>query len=211
MAFLLIVAGFYYLGFSKEIPSFDLPANLLQYSAEYWSEKIEKIPVTSSSMSVYSNVLEKVRVENKMGQDASQDFVSVTRVIDGDTIVVSIDGIEEKVRLIGADTPEVADPRKPVQCFGRESSDFAGSILSGKLVQLEADKTQGDRDKYGRLLRYVFLEDGNNFNKMLIEDGYAHEYIYHLPYKYQKEFKQAQKEAEAGKRGLWADGVCVKN
>lgn len=132
----------------------------------------------------------------------------VTQVIDGDTIQVVIDNKKETIRLIGIDSPETVDPRKPVQCFGKEASAKAKSILSGKSVRLESDPTQGERDKYQRLLRYVFLEDGTNFNKLMISEGYAHEYTYNIPYKYQSEFKQAQKEAEENKRGLWADNAC---
>ncbi len=128
---------------------------------------------------------------------------SVTRVIDGDTIDVSIDGKIERLRLIGIDTPETVDPRKPVECFGVEASNKAKGILAGKKVILESDPSQGEKDKYNRLLRYVFLEDGTNFNLLMIKEGYAYEYTYGIPYKYQIEFKQAQKEAERTKAGLW--------
>lgn len=133
----------------------------------------------------------------------------VTKVVDGDTIQVRINNTVETLRLIGVDTPETVDPRKPVQCFGREASNYTKSTLLNKKVYLESDPTQGDRDKYKRLLRYVFLEDKSNFNKMLISNGYAHEYTYNIPYKYQAEFKQAQKEAQENKRGLWADNACA--
>lgn len=136
------------------------------------------------------------------------DLYAVSSVIDGDTIQVIIDNKKETIRLIGIDSPETVDPRKPVQCFGKEASAKAKLLLSGKSVRLEADPTQDERDKYQRLLRYVFLEDGTNFNKLMISEGYAHEYTYNLPYKYQSEFKQAQKEAEANKVGLWADNAC---
>ncbi len=132
----------------------------------------------------------------------------VVRVVDGDTIVVNINGKDEKVRLIGIDTPEVVDPRRPVQCFGREASAKTKELLNGKSVLLEFDPTQGDRDKYGRLLRYVFLEDGASFNELMIKEGYAHEYTYRMSYKYQNQFKTAQTYARENKKGLWADGVC---
>lgn len=137
------------------------------------------------------------------------NFYKVSSVIDGDTIQVAINGEKTTLRLIGIDTPETVDPRKPVQCFGKEASAKAKSLLSGKSVRLESDPTQGERDKYQRLLRYVFLEDGTNFNKLMINEGYAHEYTYNIPYKYQSEFKQAQKEAGEDKRGLWADDACL--
>ncbi len=140
---------------------------------------------------------------------AAQITVKVVKVIDGDTIQVSLNGKTETLRLIGIDTPETVDPRKPVQCFGKEASDKAKSFLAGKNVTLEADPTQGEVDKYGRLLRYIFMEDGTSFNKLMISEGYAHEYTYSLPYKYQVEYKQAERDARDNNRGLWADGACV--
>ncbi|MCX6736199.1 MAG: thermonuclease family protein [Candidatus Parcubacteria bacterium] len=132
----------------------------------------------------------------------------VVRIVDGDTLIVQMSGIEEKIRLIGLNTPETVDPRKTVECFGKEASDEAKRILTGKSVQIETDSSQDRYDKYGRLLAYVFLSDGTNFNRQTIKNGYGYEYTYHLPYKYQKEFKQAEKYARENKKGLWADGVC---
>ncbi|MEK7568763.1 MAG: thermonuclease family protein [Patescibacteria group bacterium] len=132
----------------------------------------------------------------------------VTRIIDGDTIVVFVDGVSEKVRLIGVDTPETVDPRKPVQCFGEEASAFTRSLLLRAGVRLEMDATQGDRDKYGRLLRYVFLPDGTLVNEEIIAEGYGHEYTYRIPYQYQTEFKTAERSARESQKGLWASGAC---
>lgn len=140
----------------------------------------------------------------------NKKIYSVVKVVDGDTLDVLIEGKVERLRLIGINTPETVDPRKPVECFGVEASNKAKTILSGKRVSLESDDTQGERDKYSRLLRYVFLEDGTNFNLLMIKEGYAYEYTYSLPYKYQSEFKAAQKSAETNKKGLWASGVCEK-
>jgi micrococcal nuclease len=132
----------------------------------------------------------------------------VVTVVDGDTIRVLIDGKEEAVRLIGINTPEVVDPRRPVQCFGKEASERAKEILSGSRVLLETDSTQGERDKYGRLLGYILLPDGTNFNRKMIEEGYAYEYTYGIPYRYQAEFKEAERNAREGRRGLWAEEAC---
>lgn len=132
----------------------------------------------------------------------------VVKVVDGDTIDVEIDGQIERVRLIGVNTPEVVDPRQRVECFGREASEKAHELLDGKEVELEADATQTDRDKYNRLLRYVRTTEGSFYNLEIIKLGYAYEYTYDLPYKYQSEFKAAQIEAQNKKSGLWADGVC---
>lgn len=136
------------------------------------------------------------------------NFFRVVKVIDGDTILVDIEGESRSVRLIGINAPETNDPRKKVECFGKEAKEKAIELLTDKNVRLIKDPTQGDKDKYQRLLRYVFLEDGTNFNKLMIEEGYAFEYTYNIPYQYQKEFKLAQKQAEEKKKGLWADNVC---
>jgi len=133
------------------------------------------------------------------------DLVLVTAIIDGDTI--EVEGLG-KVRLIGVDSPETVDPRKPVECFGNEATQKTTQILLARRVHLESDPSQGERDKYNRALRYVFLEDGTNFNKWLIENGYAHEYTYLLPYKYQLEFKNAEDYARRNNKGLWSPTAC---
>ena len=135
-------------------------------------------------------------------------FYSVTSVVDGDTIKVNINGTVETLRLIGMDTPETVDPRKPVQCFGKEASNKAKELLVGTKVRLEKDPTQGELDKYGRTLAYIYREDGMFYNKYMIEQGYAHEYTYNTPYKYQAEFKAVQKSAQENLRGLWSPTTC---
>ncbi len=135
-------------------------------------------------------------------------YYSVTSVVDGDTIKISMSGKEVTLRLIGMDTPETVDPRKPVQCFGKEASNKAKELLSGKKVRIEMDSSQGELDKYGRTLAYVFRDDGIFYNKYMIEQGYAHEYTYNTPYKYQAEFKLAQKSAQSSQLGLWSSTTC---
>ncbi|OGZ18132.1 MAG: hypothetical protein A2494_00450 [Candidatus Lloydbacteria bacterium RIFOXYC12_FULL_46_25] len=135
-------------------------------------------------------------------------YYEVLRVVDGDTIDIALHG-KTRVRLIGINTPEIVDPRRPVQCFGKEASAKAKELLLGKSITLEFDPSQDKYDKYGRLLAYVHLQDGTFFNEQMIRDGYAYEYTYRLPYKYQEEFKRAEYEAKSAKMGLWADGVCV--
>ncbi len=132
----------------------------------------------------------------------------VVHVVDGDTFDVQLDGRTERVRLIGLNTPESVDPRRPVQCFGVEASDFAKQTLDGAMVGLEVDDSQGDRDPNGRLLRYVWLADGQLFNQMLIRAGYAFEYTYNQPYKYQALFREAQRTARATNAGLWSPDTC---
>lgn len=138
-------------------------------------------------------------------------YYKVIKVVDGDTIKIAAPHVIETVRMIGVDTPETVDPRRPVGCFGKEASSFTKKILTNQNVKLESDVLSGDRDKYKRLLRYVILENGQNFNQTLIEEGFGHEYTYgSIPYKYQVEFKQAEIDAREGEKGLWAPNVCAK-
>lgn len=138
------------------------------------------------------------------------DVYTVTRVVDGDTIEVKDEtGKLSKVRLIGINTPETVDPRKTVQCFGKEASNRTKTLLMGQIVNLKADPTQDNSDKYGRILRYVFLSDGTDVNLSLIRDGYAYEYTYRTPYQHQIAYKAAQIEARTAERGLWAPGTCA--
>jgi micrococcal nuclease len=134
--------------------------------------------------------------------------VDVVRVVDGDTIVVSTSEGTEKVRLIGINTPETVDPRRPVECFGKEASRHTAELLSGKPVRLERDHRAGDRDKYGRLLRYVFLADGTLVNEQLIRDGYAQENGYGHAYDQRDKFRAAEREAQENFRGLWSPAIC---
>ena len=139
--------------------------------------------------------------------NVTQVYFLVTNVVDGDTIDINDNGTTRRIRLIGVNTPETVHPNKAQECFGKEASNYTKSRLLNKRVVLEEDKSQDNYDAYGRLLRYVWL-DGNNFNKQLIYDGYAYEYTYNVPYKYQSEFEQAQKDASKNSRGLWAPDTC---
>ncbi|QQR82097.1 thermonuclease family protein [Candidatus Campbellbacteria bacterium] len=149
----------------------------------------------------------EVPVPTQQKSDQSPLY-SVVSVVDGDTVKLSIDGTTQTIRLIGLDTPETVDPRKPVQCFGKEASNKAKELLTGKSVRLEVDASQGTLDKYGRTLGYIFRDDGLFYNKYMIEQGFAHEYTYNIPYKYQSEFKAAEKSARENQRGLWSPETC---
>ena len=132
----------------------------------------------------------------------------VVDVIDGDTVRVDIESEEEMVRVIGMDAPETVHPTEAVECFGEEASGYARELLEGESVWLEYDSSQGNRDRYERLLRYITLEDGRNFANAMIEDGYAFEYTFNLPYRYQDEFQASEAEAREQERGLWSEDTC---
>jgi micrococcal nuclease len=137
---------------------------------------------------------------------------TVQRVIDGDTLVARFDhGETATIRMLGVNTPETVDPRKPVQCFGKEASNFTKSALDGKLIRLDPDPQADERDKYGRLLRNITLEDGTDYNAELVQQGYAQAYLsFPLDPVRKKQLSDLQKEAKDAERGMWAPGVCTK-
>jgi micrococcal nuclease len=131
----------------------------------------------------------------------------VIKVIDGDTIEVYQNKKLEKIRMIGLNTPETVAPNKDIECFGFEASNRLKELLQGKIVKLETDETQSNKDGYDRPLRYVFL-DGKNINQKMIEEGFGFEYTFKKPYKYQKEFKSSEMAAREKKLGLWNKENC---
>lgn len=131
----------------------------------------------------------------------------VVKVVDGDTFEARIDGQNYKVRMIGIDTPETVDPRRPVGCFGKKASAETKRLLEGKEVILAKDVSE--TDKYNRLLRYVYLPigDGNNLfiNDYLIRQGFAKILTYPPDIKYNSRFLEAEREARDNLRGLWGE------
>ncbi|HSH18059.1 MAG TPA: thermonuclease family protein [Candidatus Saccharimonadales bacterium] len=145
--------------------------------------------------------------------NAKQDMVAsqpgqykVVRFSDGDTITVDMNGKNETIRMIGVDTPETHDPRKPVQCYGPAASAFTKNTITaaGSQVRLAGDSLSSNRDRYDRLLRYVYLPDGTLFNERLIREGYGFYYPY-FPFTKEKEFEAAQKTAREGNKGIWGN------
>ena len=147
---------------------------------------------------------ESVPVLEPLDTPASSDVVwLVTKVVDGDTIWVEGEGKRLKVRLIGVDTPETVHPTKEVECYGPESSDFAKETLAGTQIAIVTDASQGEVDKYGRTLAYVFLPDGQLFQELLVSGGYAYEYTFDRPYKYRDLLIDAEEQARLSGAGLW--------
>lgn len=134
----------------------------------------------------------------------------IVRVVDGDTVVVKTnEGVEERVRLLLIDTPESVHPNKEKELFGEEASDYAKEILQkGDVVTLEVGNP--DRDRYGRLLAYIWVDD-MNFNQHMIEKGYARVgYVYKPNTKYLDEFEHTEREAQKKKENIWSiDGYVT--
>jgi len=155
-----------------------------------------RISIKENYFSSFSSFFEKQKIENISLYD-------VVYVYDGDTIAVNMLGNVEKVRLIGVDTPETHDPDTPLQCFGNEASNYSKENLLNKRVRLEADQLNQNRDRYNRLLRYVYLNGNLLWNKELIEKGFAFAYL-RYPFTKLDEFKNAEISARDNGIGLWS-------
>jgi micrococcal nuclease len=161
-----------------------------------------------------STIIDPASTVDEEAQKASyrnvpEGFTPFSRAVDGDTIEIAFSATDKyKVRLIGINSPESVDPRKEVECFGKEASDHLKTLLNVPYVRLSTDSSQASEDKYGRWLRYVYLEDGTDINLQMIKDGYAHEYTYGTPYINQKAYRAAEAEAKIKKVGLWSPDTC---
>lgn len=159
------------------------------------------VPITGASAHIFSETTSTSNVR-----------ATVVRAIDGDTLEVRIEGMTEniKVRLLGINTPESVDPRRPVQCFGKEASNYMKQLVEGKLVLLYEDLKADDRDKYGRWLRNVVREsDRLDVNATLINQGYASSYLsFPLDAKRKAQLRALEQEAKTAERGLWSPSTC---
>ena len=127
----------------------------------------------------------------------------VKRFVDGDTIIVDMNGMDETIRFIGVDTPETHKPNTPVQCYGPAAAAYTKQRIGQSRVRLVADRLTTNRDRYDRLLRYVVLDDGAYLNKELIEKGYA--FAYDFPFARNQEFHDAMNTARHDAKGLWGN------
>lgn len=189
-SFLIIFGGVTFIWVGLKSPSINEPAMIPS-------------PVATDSQASPGSVATTSAIQGVEGEKAL-----VLNVVDGDTIKVSLQGMEKTVRFVGMDTPETVDPRRPVGCFGKEASNETKSLLFGKVVILQKDVS--DKDKYDRLLRYIYLplEDGKTLfiNDYLVREGFAKVYTYPPDVKFNEQFRQAEKKARELKKGLW--GRC---
>ena len=128
----------------------------------------------------------------------------VTRVVDGDTIHVRVDGEDETVRYIGVDTPETVKPNTPVQCFGKKASAYNHRLVDGERVRLRFDAER--RDRYGRLLAYVYRDkDGLFVNSALVGNGYATTLTIPPNVAHADDFRALERRAREAGKGLWRE------
>ncbi len=205
---LFFIAGVFWLdknikkNYSSLPFSADKNSQLENFSGQNVNLPIEENTVPKDPENLNSSANPEIKGEKT--ENLEGEIYSVARVIDGDTLKLE-DG--RTVRYIGIDTPETVSPSKPVQCFGKEASDKNRELVEGKKVRLVKDVSE--TDKYGRLLRYVFV--GDLFvNDYLVREGYAHAVTFPPDIKFSDQFKNAQKDARERKIGLWSDTACPK-
>ena len=180
------------------------------FSASSFSPEVSSVSTQTKSLAKQPQTNELQTKQAQTNNSAGAVWRTVARVVDGDTVaLVAEGGGVETVRLIGLDTPEVVDSKKPVQCFGLEASVEAEQLLVGQRVRLERDPTQGERDVFGRTLGYLFLQDGTNVAQHMIAEGFGREYTFKKAYLYQAGFRAAQARAQQLGKGLWAPGACA--
>lgn len=153
---------------------------------------------------------QKVEQKHEVGSSGEHGPFDVIRIIDGDTIVLSISEKNTKVRLIGVDTPETVHPQKQVEAYGCEASEFTKNLLKGEQVTLEYESGPSKLDKYGRLLAYVYrYPDGLFVNLEIVRQGYGHAYTKY-PFQHMESFCSYEKNAREVGKGLWAPEVSRK-
>ncbi len=140
--------------------------------------------------------------------DTSQiGYYDVVSVADGDTITVDMEGKKERVRFIGVDTPEIyhGGDTAPSECYGDKATAFTEAAIDNKRVKLVADEKGSNRDKYGRLLRYVYNYQNMSIDETLVSEGYGFA-MDGFSYTKKQEYLDLMKDAEDGRKGLWA--IC---
>ncbi len=144
---------------------------------------------------------------DKVGHITSSNqpgLYSIAYFVDGDTIAVNMNGKVEKIRFVGIDTPETHKPNTPVQCYGPAAAAYTKNTIGKNSVRLVSDSLSTDRDRYDRLLRYVYLPDGTDVNEELVKNGYAFYYPY-FPFTKSDQFAADQAAAMAAHKGLWGN------
>lgn len=192
-----------------------LLAVLLALGYAYWQRGPERVPERvpeqvaepDATVPLPPDVAQPIVGEARLLAD--WPAYPVDRVVDGDTVRVFLGDESESVRLIGVDTPETVHPRQPVEYFGREASAFTKRLLDGERVHLVPDarsSSELERDRYGRVLAYVYRQRDRLFvNAELVRQGYGHAYTKY-PFTQMEQFRRLERQAREAERGLWGDG-----
>ena len=145
---------------------------------------------------------------NKSVATNGPGLYAIDHYVDGDTIAVNMNGKVEEIRFIGIDTPETHKPNTPVQCYGPAAAAHTKNAIeaAGGKVRLGADSLSTNRDRYDRLLRYVYLPDGTDLNELNVQQGYAFYYPY-FPFSKSKQYAADERQAQTSHQGLW--GHCT--
>lgn len=141
-------------------------------------------------------------------QRTQPGLYQVVRFDDGDTITVDMNGTTETVRFIGVDTPETHHPDRPIECYGQEAANYTKRLIGSQKVRLQADPLDTNRDRYGRLLRHVYLPDNTLVQQKLITEGYGFAYTF-FPFTKVVQFSAYELQAKNAGRGLWT--ACQVN
>ncbi|MBI2008955.1 thermonuclease family protein [Candidatus Saccharibacteria bacterium] len=145
----------------------------------------------------------KLTGHERLLQTSQPGLYGVVKFDDGDTITVDMNGTVETVRFIGVDTPETQHPERPVECYGREAAEYTKRLIGDQRVRLQADPLNTNRDRYGRLLRYVYLPDNTLLEQKLITEGYGFAYTF-FPFSKTVEFSAYEQQAKSANKGLWS-------
>jgi endonuclease YncB( thermonuclease family) len=173
----------------------------------YSKRRLQKLVLTFIVAVIVGLIGSHGQVRQKASQAVQQNdpgLYSVNHFVDGDTIAVNMNGSVETIRMIGVDTPETHKPNTPVQCYGPEAADYTTQLIGSSQVRLQADPKDTNRDRYGRLLRYVYLPDGRMVETELIKNGYGFAYT-EFPFTKKEEFKAVEQQAKDAKTGLWTN------
>lgn len=147
----------------------------------------------------------RLKGAGQLAETNQPGLYSIDHYIDGDTIAVNMNGQVEEVRFVGIDTPETHKPNTPVQCYGPTAAAETKKLIhtAGDKVRLSSDPESTNRDRYDRLLRYIYLPDGTFVNEYLVQHGYAFYYPY-FPFTKSAQFARDEQAAQSAKLGLWS-------
>jgi len=170
------------------------------------SHRRRKVSIVSLLLAIIVIIISQtdlLKNASRTAQQTNPGLYTINHYVDGDTIAVNMNGAVETIRFIGVDTPETHRPNTPVQCYGQEAAAHTKTVISkfGK-VRLQADPLDTNRDRYGRLLRYVYLPDGTLLDEQIIQQGYGFAYL-SFPFSMKAQFAADESAAQSAKLGVW--------